>query len=302
VTRHAMTPNMQHDKGWLDSHLDRVLVLILVVALATGGVVIGSYLYEFGSNPPSKAHGTWGEFGDYIGGTLNPVVSMLALIAILLTLKVQAKELAISSEQLRRTAIAATESSDVARLAMVASNRAYVHYNGCRWISHPTQAGRVVWRIRPGWKNAGNTPARGLRVGVRFELVDEALPADHQFEVPVKPEIVALPAHDSITSNPTNFFGEDLIAVKEGKKHLYLMGVAVYNDIFPGTPQRLTRYCCKVNWISGDPGKVWDDKAPVEITFSFFGAFNCSDDDCVTQSLPPPQAPEEPSATSTRPA
>lgn len=52
----------------------------------------------------SDNHGEWAEFGDYLGGTLNPVFSLLSLMAILLTLLFQAKELYSSTLALKEQA------------------------------------------------------------------------------------------------------------------------------------------------------------------------------------------------------
>lgn len=45
-------------------------------------------------------HSAWGQFGDFFGGTLNPIFGLLSLIAILVTLIVQTKELKHSSTAL----------------------------------------------------------------------------------------------------------------------------------------------------------------------------------------------------------
>ena len=66
------------------------------LALAT---VVGWYVYNFGITP-STAKGDWGQFGDYLGGTLNPILSFLSLIAILLTFALQSKQLFLSNLQL----------------------------------------------------------------------------------------------------------------------------------------------------------------------------------------------------------
>ena len=57
----------------------------------------------------SFAHGlssdreAWGQFGDYIGGTLNPVLSFLALIAIVLTYAMQARQLELAQEEVQHS-------------------------------------------------------------------------------------------------------------------------------------------------------------------------------------------------------
>ncbi|MHC3125544.1 putative phage abortive infection protein, partial [Acinetobacter sp. GN11] len=45
----------------------------------------------------------WGQFGDYIGGTLNPVLAFLSFSALLFTIYIQVKQLNFADEQLKRT-------------------------------------------------------------------------------------------------------------------------------------------------------------------------------------------------------
>lgn len=69
---------------------------VAVIALAT-------YFFKFYgalSNDP----GTWGQFGDYVGGVLNPTFSFLALIALLATFGLQVRELRISARELKNSA------------------------------------------------------------------------------------------------------------------------------------------------------------------------------------------------------
>lgn len=45
----------------------------------------------------------WGQFGDYIGGTLNPLFSFLGLIAIVLTYAMQARQLEMAQEEVKHS-------------------------------------------------------------------------------------------------------------------------------------------------------------------------------------------------------
>ncbi len=55
-------------------------------------------------------HERWGTFGDFMGGTLNPILSFFALIAVLLTIILQSKELEATREELKRSATAQEKS------------------------------------------------------------------------------------------------------------------------------------------------------------------------------------------------
>ena len=64
---------------------------------------LGLYLFNFGKYGFSPEQGDWGAFGDFIGGTLNPIFAFLSLIAILMTIRIQSKELKTSTEELKLT-------------------------------------------------------------------------------------------------------------------------------------------------------------------------------------------------------
>lgn len=83
--------------------------LALAVPIAISVVI--AYLMQF-NNGIANDQEIWGQFGDFIGGTLNPIFGFLTLIALLLTLVVQSKELHHSKVELRRTADAALRQSE----------------------------------------------------------------------------------------------------------------------------------------------------------------------------------------------
>lgn len=70
------------------------IILIAILAFATIAIIIASSLYasHFHGGLSSK-QGTWGEFGDFFGGTLNPIFSFLTILALLLTIILQIDEL-----------------------------------------------------------------------------------------------------------------------------------------------------------------------------------------------------------------
>jgi len=173
---------------------------------------------------------------------------------------------------------------DIARDAMVASNRAYVHHHGCRWISHTHVAdGHVFWRIRPQWINSGNTPTRKLNVYVRYEFRDDPLPENFAFatEQDANPMPATIAPKGVIESAPFDIDGSDLVAVRNGVKHFYVWGIARYNDVFTGNPQYITKFCVVASNITGDPLQPWHDTTnPVGIMFLTHGSHNCADEDC----------------------
>ncbi len=89
--------------GWLSSKLQAILIIIALIAILSAVVAVWQYLSYFpGDIVPS--HPRWGQFGDFFGGTLNPIFGFFGLIALLLTLAIQNRELKISSKALINSA------------------------------------------------------------------------------------------------------------------------------------------------------------------------------------------------------
>lgn len=74
------------------------LVFIIVFSLFV--IVIGAYISNFHTHIISKSVSDWGAFGDYIGGLLNPVLSLVSVVLILVTIKQQEVSLRQNAEQI----------------------------------------------------------------------------------------------------------------------------------------------------------------------------------------------------------
>lgn len=72
----------------------------IIFAIIMFIIVISTYTINFYENTISKIPGDWGTFGDFMGGTLNPILAFLSFLALLQTIKIQGKELKKSSEAL----------------------------------------------------------------------------------------------------------------------------------------------------------------------------------------------------------
>jgi hypothetical protein len=191
----------------------------------------------------------------------------------------------VAAEAARDGAKAARDSADTARLSMIASERAYVHHDGCKYISHPDRnTGKIFWRIRPRWKNSGNTPTRNLWIFTQYELRDTELPENFPFEIErsFDPRPTLIGPEGCIEGAAFNIFGEDVLAVSKQQKHFYVWGVAHYRDVFPGTPERVTKFCYFVRGTAGDPLSAYDAKTNlVELFFTAYHRHNCADEDCI---------------------
>lgn len=75
-------------------------ILWIAIILFIGLLLI----YYFNIFPlDTTKKGDWGTFGDFIGGTLNPLFALFSLFAIIYTIKIQTKELELSREELEAT-------------------------------------------------------------------------------------------------------------------------------------------------------------------------------------------------------
>lgn len=78
--------------------ISKWLYMAIGVVVALAAIAIWSYVDEFGS-VRSHEQEVWGQFGDFIGGVFNPLLSFLALLAVLASLKSQSLELRAAREE-----------------------------------------------------------------------------------------------------------------------------------------------------------------------------------------------------------
>lgn len=90
-----------------------LLVIFLIGAFAVV-VVFGLYFSQFHSQLSNK-NDEWGTFGDFVGGTLNPLLSFLGLLALLLTVAMQRDELEKTHEVLDKQLAAQLEQLENAK-------------------------------------------------------------------------------------------------------------------------------------------------------------------------------------------
>ena len=83
-----------------DRSNDSLIKGILTIASVIVGLVLALYIFNFDTQRFADSNEIWGQFGDYVGGTLNPALSFLALIALLYTIKLQSRGLRLSTLEL----------------------------------------------------------------------------------------------------------------------------------------------------------------------------------------------------------
>ena len=99
----------------------RLLALVAVLAIAGYFAWFGAMLKE----PLSPDTGTWGAFGDFVGGLLNPLVAACALYWLTMSVRLQKQELAAARDELALTrgelASASTAQQEQARIALLST-------------------------------------------------------------------------------------------------------------------------------------------------------------------------------------
>lgn len=110
--------NKENIEKHLSDHALAFMVVILGVAVAASLIAVGVYVATFHGHPLATAPDRWGQFGDFLGGALNPVFGFLSVLALLVALVLQNRELRLSTEELRN-------SSEALR----GQNRAIEHQN-----------------------------------------------------------------------------------------------------------------------------------------------------------------------------
>ncbi|MGR6805152.1 putative phage abortive infection protein [Sphaerotilus natans] len=84
-----------------------VLIITLFAAAGFAWHLFDIYMTAFGGNlAPPATRADWGVMGDFFGGTLNPILSFLGLVMLLVTLIQNQKELELSRNELRESTAA----------------------------------------------------------------------------------------------------------------------------------------------------------------------------------------------------
>lgn len=90
----------------LDSFRSKQLMKVLSWILGIAVILISgtflAYFKQFHSGF-SLDQGVWGQFGDFMGGTLNPILSFLSLLALVFTVVLQARQLELAHEELQNS-------------------------------------------------------------------------------------------------------------------------------------------------------------------------------------------------------
>ncbi len=121
---------------WLSRNLTKVLAVIVFIAVLAATIFASIYYYHLGDLPISDADpADWGQIGDYFGGMLNPVFGFLTILALVITLIQQSRELKLSREELELSRTELRNSAEALRGQNKAIDRQSFEQTFFAWLT-----------------------------------------------------------------------------------------------------------------------------------------------------------------------
>ena len=102
---------------------------VLAIPILCWVFVIAVYLSKFNGSLSDKQE-VWGQFSDYAGGLINPVISLVGLVAVIITLRANVTALDETRRQLRSQMFAESESHFVTLEQLLASVPSALKFHG----------------------------------------------------------------------------------------------------------------------------------------------------------------------------
>jgi hypothetical protein len=133
--------------------------------------------------------------------------------------------------------------------------------------------------MRFKWHNSGATPARNVKSHVGWEHWQTDIPSIFSFPGQgggVGPGTYVAPNAD-LPSAVIDIDVAIIEAARVGQIRIFLWGAITYEDVFPGAPQHLTRFCWEIQ-VRGD--SAYAANARLEISTTTHVRHNCMDEDC----------------------
>lgn len=167
------------------------------------------------------------------------------------------------------------ESNRINREALVSVQRAFVFPKDPSAGALRDAKGNItLLSFRIVWENSGSTSTKDLTVNINSNTFDAPPEGDMFPDNPSRldtPLVIGPKA--IIYSDPAVIQGEELKAVRDGKKLLFVWGRARYKDLFVDTKVHRTRFAYKI---------AWNNNARA-FAISMHNKFNCADEECDRQ-------------------
>jgi hypothetical protein len=158
--------------------------------------------------------------------------------------------------------LALKESNRINRESLQSVQRAFVFVPDIQAVriddeTDSTKAVSINFSV--SFSNNGTTPTRKMTEHNSFLWIIPPLPNDFSFPDlwdETKPKVntpFALGPKMSASTTAMSVPAEVISLVKKHQTHLYIWGWVKYNDIFPHTPEHITRFCSEITGFTGDP-------------------------------------------------
>jgi hypothetical protein len=185
------------------------------------------------------------------------------------------------SREMEASITVAQKTADIAREALVKTERAFVYLEdfdtspvfGRRGSVDAHHTGWEVrqYVVRPRWRNNGNTPTRDMTVRVNWTPWVGDLPAEFAYkygeDAKAAPMFLGPKARE--WSDAVRFAAHEATGVLEGRQSIFIWGRCDYRDVF-GQPHH-TRWCYRLIFTRTAPDP--------QSQFVAFGPYNGSDED-----------------------
>jgi hypothetical protein len=197
--------------------------------------------------------------------------------------------IAASANAASQSVLTAKEMATTQRLVTNLQLRAYVFAVGLSNEYYAPIAAKdsYTWRIRPQWQNSGATPTKGMTICTSAEIRDTVLPDNFDFPYAQSDVGTGLIApRITLRGGPAPLQAitiQDIEDLQKRRKFLYLWGWAKYKDVFPDTPQHITKFCWQILAL-GNPRtfkpQSTNEGERVIFNYVYLPIGNCADEEC----------------------
>jgi hypothetical protein len=177
--------------------------------------------------------------------------------------------------------VAAQTSIQITKDSLLYVQRAFIStpsFDANRLTAPGTSKMDGSMRFAFAWENGGTTPTKDMTMHISERWFPNPLPKDFDFadypkgSVPLK---MFVGPKASARSIPNFVSAHDIVAIHNHSGHLYFWGWARYKDVFPNTPEHVTRFCWELTDVNGELGS-----GPINLQTAQCSRGNCWDDEC----------------------
>jgi hypothetical protein len=155
--------------------------------------------------------------------------------------------------------VTSSRQAELTKEALIANRRAFITpVNFLQIWELDSASGLYNWRLRPQWRNTGETPTKDMVLHVQCEIRNAQLPQGYNFtyqEADIAHGIIGpkVDMHGGLAPRGAAITPQDILDAQNVRKFIYLWGWVKYFDVFPDTPRHTTHFCWLIYAI-GDPG------------------------------------------------